>query len=127
VTCPRDWRSRRSETGCSCYAFDTLIAGHLTRTGTPGDVQVQREYLDHVRRACSQARQSVDPGDIAAATGTEDKWRFASTYFDHLAGVAASEVLPRWANRLGGAAAFTHSHCLAMTIALAHEWGVDAG
>jgi hypothetical protein len=52
------------------YAFDTLIAGHLTRTGTPGDVQVQHEYLDHVRRACSQARQSVDPGDIAAATGT---------------------------------------------------------
>jgi glyoxylase-like metal-dependent hydrolase (beta-lactamase superfamily II) len=109
------------------YEFDTLVAGHLTRTGTASDVRVQREYLDDVRRACIQARQSVNPGDIAAATGTEDKWRFASTYFDHMAVIAAGEVLPRWDGRLGGAAAFTHSHCLAMTIALAHEWGVDAG
>ena len=109
------------------YAFDTLIAGHLTRTGTPSDVRVQQEYLDDVRRACLRARESVNPGDIAAATGTEDKWRFASAYFDHLAVTAANEVLPRWAGRLGGAAAFTHSHCMAMTIALAHEWGVDAG
>jgi glyoxylase-like metal-dependent hydrolase (beta-lactamase superfamily II) len=109
------------------YPFDTLVAGHLTRTGTASDVQVQREYLGDVRRACAQARQSVNPGDIAAVTGTEDKWRFASSYFDHLAVSAAGEVLPRWAGRLGGAAAFTHSHCLAMTIALAHEWGVEAG
>ena len=103
------------------------MAGHLTRTGTASDVQVQREYLDDVRRACTQARESVNPGDIAAVTGTEDKWRFGRSYFDHLAVSAAGEVLPRWAGRLGGAAAFTHSHCLAMTIALAHEWGVEAG
>jgi glyoxylase-like metal-dependent hydrolase (beta-lactamase superfamily II) len=109
------------------YPFDTLVAGHLTRTGTASEVQAQREYLGDVRRACAQARQSVNPGDIAAVTGTEDKWRFASSYFDHLAVSAAGEVLPRWAGRLGGAAAFTHSHCLAMTIALAHEWGVEAG
>jgi glyoxylase-like metal-dependent hydrolase (beta-lactamase superfamily II) len=109
------------------YAFDTLVAGHLTRTGTARDIRAQREYLDDIRRACAQARQSVSPGEIAAATGTGDPWQFARAYFDHLAGVAASEVLPRWTSRLGGAAAFTHSHCLAMTIALAHEWGVDAG
>jgi hypothetical protein len=109
------------------YTFDTLVAGHLTRTGTARDIHVQREYLDDVRRACAQARQLVNPGHIAAATGTEDKWQFASTYFNHLATEAASQVLPRWADRLGGAAAFTHSHCLAMTIALAHEWGVEAG
>jgi glyoxylase-like metal-dependent hydrolase (beta-lactamase superfamily II) len=109
------------------YAFDMLVAGHLTRTGTASDVHVQREYLHDVRRACTQARRSVNPGDIAAATGTDDRWQFASAYFDHLAGVAAGDVLPHWANRLGGAAAFTHSHCLAMTIALAHEWGIEPG
>jgi hypothetical protein len=47
-------------------------------------------------------------------------------YFDHVAAVAASDVLPRWTSRLGGADAFTHGHCPAMTIALAHEWGIDA-
>jgi glyoxylase-like metal-dependent hydrolase (beta-lactamase superfamily II) len=108
------------------YPFDTLVAGHLTRTGTPADIRVQREYLNEVRRACIRARQSVNPADIAATTGTEDKWQFASTYFQHLADLATNDVLPRWTTRLGGAAAFTHSHCLAMTIALAHEWGMEA-
>jgi hypothetical protein len=51
---------------------------------------------------------------------------------DQRGGVAAGDergdaVLPRWTSRLGGAAAFTHGHCPAMTIALAHEWGKDAG
>jgi len=80
-----------------------------------------------VHHACIQARQSVNPGDIAAATGSDDKWRFARTYFDQLAVSAASQVQPRWVDRLGGTAAFTQSHCLATTIALAHEWGVEAG
>jgi glyoxylase-like metal-dependent hydrolase (beta-lactamase superfamily II) len=108
------------------YRFGTLVVGHLTRTGTVADVRIQREYLADVRGACIRARESADPVGIAAVTGTEDKWQFASAYFDHLAASAAGEVLPRWAGRLGGAAAFTHSHCLAMAIALAHEWGMDA-
>ncbi len=35
------------------YLFGTLVAGHLTRTGTARDVRVQRAYLDDVRRACT--------------------------------------------------------------------------
>src|SRR5260221_13989684 len=109
------------------YDFDTLVAGHLTRTGTASDVHVQREYLHDVRRACTQARRSVNPGDIAAATGTDDRWQFASAYFDHLAGVAAGDVLPRWANRLRGAAGFTHSPRRAVTIAPPHRRGREPG
>jgi glyoxylase-like metal-dependent hydrolase (beta-lactamase superfamily II) len=106
------------------YEFDTLVAGHLTRTGTPQDVRLQRQYLDEIRDSCTRARRSVDPGEIAADAGP-DKWAFASAYFDRLAAAAAGELIPRWADRLGGAAAFTHSHCLAMSLALAHEWGVE--
>jgi len=99
------------------YPFDILVGGHLARTGTRTDVVVQREYLDDIRRACTQARRTVSPGDIAAATGTDDKWQFASAYFNHLAATAAGDVLPLWASRLGGAAAFTQGHCMAMTTA----------
>ncbi len=106
------------------YDFGTLVAGHLTRSGTPHDVRVARDYLGEIRENCMWARQAVSASDIAAAAG-EDKWAFASSYFDRIASTAADEVIPRWADRLGGATAFTHSHCLAMAIALAHEWGVD--
>src|SRR5260221_859826 len=82
------------------YPLDTLVAGHLARTGTASDVRILREHLDDLRHACIQARQSVNPGDIAAATGSADKWRFARTYFDQLAVSAASQVQPRWADRL---------------------------
>jgi hypothetical protein len=106
--------------------FDTLAAGHLTRVGTPADIRTQGEYLANVRRACIDARSSVSPATIAQRTGTLDKWRFVSAYFDELARRSAATVIPNWSRRLGGVAAFTHSHCIAMTIALAHEWGVDA-
>ncbi len=106
------------------YEFGTLVAGHLTRIGTRQDVLLQRQYLDEVQDSCTRARRSTDPGEIAAAAGA-DKWQFASSYFDRLAAAAADELIPRWADRLGGAAAFTHSHCLAMSLALVHEWGVE--
>lgn len=107
------------------YDFDTLVAGHLTRVGTPADVRTQREYLANVRRACTHARTTARPAAIAQQMGTLDKWRFVSAYFDELAHTAADNVIPHWTQRLGGVAAFTHSHCMAMTIALAHEWGLE--
>jgi uncharacterized protein DUF4287/uncharacterized protein DUF5655 len=106
------------------YDFATLVAGHLTRTGTMHDVHVARQYLNEVRDDCTRARQAVSASAIAAAAG-EDKWELASSLFNRLAATAAAELIPRWADRLGGTAAFTQSHCLAMAIALAHEWGIE--
>jgi glyoxylase-like metal-dependent hydrolase (beta-lactamase superfamily II) len=106
------------------YDFATLVAGHLTRTGTMHDVHVARQYLHEVRDDCTRARQAVSASAIAAAAG-EDKWELASSLFNRLAATAAAELIPRWADRLGGTAAFTQSHCLAMAIALAHEWGIE--
>ncbi len=107
------------------YDFEILVAGHLTRFGTAEDVRTQRDYITDVKDTCTRARETVSAASIASRTGTADRWQFASTYFNELARQAAAEVEPRWRDRLGGVEAFTHSHCLSMTIALAHGWGIE--
>lgn len=107
------------------YDFDILVAGHLTRLGTRQDVEVQREYVADVKAACERARTSVPASTVIQQTGLDDRWLFAKTYFDRLAREASEEVVPRWVGRLGGVRAFTHDHCTAMLMALAHDWGVE--
>jgi glyoxylase-like metal-dependent hydrolase (beta-lactamase superfamily II) len=107
------------------YDFDILFAGHLTRLGTRQDVEVQREYVADVKAACERARTSVQASTVIQQTGLEDRWLFAKTYFDRLAQEASEEIVPRWVDRLGGVRAFTHDHCTAMLMALAHDWGVE--
>ena len=97
------------------YDFDVLFAGHLTRLGTRRDVEVQREYVSDIKTAST----------IIQETGLDDRWLFAKTYFDRQAREAAIEVVPRWVDRLGGVRAFTHDHCTAMLMALAHDWGTE--
>jgi hypothetical protein len=48
-------------------------------------------------------------------------------FCDNLSPHLTTRKHKRVGQRVGSTAAFTHSHCLAMTLALAHEWGADAG
>lgn len=89
------------------------------------DVEVQREYVADLKAACERARTSVRASTVIQQAGLDDRWLFAKTYFDRLAQEASEEVVPRWADRLGGVQAFTHDHCTAMLMALAHDWGVE--
>jgi glyoxylase-like metal-dependent hydrolase (beta-lactamase superfamily II) len=109
------------------YDFDTLVAGHLTRLGTRDDVEIQRQYVLDVKAACQRARSSVSAAEVIKETGLNDRWLFAKTYFERLAAHAADEIVPRWVDRLGGVRAFTHDHCAAMLMALAHDWGEGTG
>jgi glyoxylase-like metal-dependent hydrolase (beta-lactamase superfamily II) len=108
------------------YDFDILFAGHLTRLGTREDVVIERQYVRDVKAACERARTSVSVAEVVQETGLEDRWRFASTYFQRLAQQAADEIVPRWVDVLGGVRAFTQDHCAVMLMALAHDWGVEA-
>ncbi len=93
------------------YDFETLVAGHLTRLGTPDDVRVQREYFADVREACVRAMGSIDWMEVAQDTGWENLWLLFDTYLDRIARAAADEVESRWVGRLGAVDVFTEDHC----------------
>jgi glyoxylase-like metal-dependent hydrolase (beta-lactamase superfamily II) len=102
------------------YDFDTFIGGHLTRTGTREDVQVQREFITDLVSASIRANQNVTFSEVLEKVGgpTNNLWAIFKTYLDTVAEQCTNEMLPKWQQRLGGAQEFMFSHCWTMAESL---------
>ena len=53
------------------YDFETFVGGHLTRLGTPEDVQVQKQYFEDMWENAAIANKTVDFMQIAQKTWFE--------------------------------------------------------
>jgi len=93
------------------YNFDTYIGGHLTRLGTPEDVQIQKEYFQDIQAAAAKANQEVSFMEIGMDVGFENPWLVFQIYADSITQQCADEVVPKWIDRLGGVDLFTYDHC----------------
>jgi glyoxylase-like metal-dependent hydrolase (beta-lactamase superfamily II) len=93
------------------FDFDTFVGGHLTRLGTRGDVEVQRQYIMDIQSNAAQALQSVDFFTVAKETGFENPWLLFDTYLDTVAHECEELTLPKWNDQLGGADVWTFDHC----------------
>lgn len=96
------------------YDFDHLVSGHVTRTGTRHDVEVQAEYLADLKATAEAALSSVDLGTTMAAIDTGNNWAAFRAYLDAVAAQTTDELVPRWKDRLGGADIFTLPNAWAM-------------
>ena len=98
------------------YDFDTLVGGHLTRLGTPADVLTQQEFVNDLEKAAVKANNEVQFANVAAQVeNTSDTWLLYSKYIEAVDQNCVQTMLPKWEDRLGGAAAFMPTHCFAMT------------
>jgi len=93
------------------YNFETFVGGHLTRLGTPEDVQIQKEYFDDIQKNAGLANQQVDFMSIAQKVGFENLWLVFQIYADTITQQCTDATLPNWIDRLGGADLFTYDHC----------------
>jgi len=93
------------------YDFETFIGGHLTRLGTPEDVQIQKEYFDDIQKNAALANQQVDFMEIGQKVGFENIWLVFQVYADTITQQCTDATLPNWIDRLGGADLFTYDHC----------------
>ena len=93
------------------YDFETFIGGHLTRLGTPEDVQIQKEYFDDIQKNAGLANQQVDFMEIAQKVGFENLWLVFQIYADTVTQQCTDATVPNWVDRLGGADLFTYDHC----------------
>ena len=102
------------------YDFDTFVGGHLTRTGTREDVQVQREFITDLVAASNRANQNVTFSEVMEKVGgpTNNLWAIFKMYLDTVAEQCTNEMLPKWQQRLGGAQEFMFSHCWTMAESL---------
>jgi len=93
------------------YDFDTYIGGHLTRLGTPEDVQVQKEYFQDIQTSAAKANQEVSFMAIGQEVGFSNPWLVFQIYADSITQQCTDEVIPKWIDRLGGVDLFTYDHC----------------
>jgi glyoxylase-like metal-dependent hydrolase (beta-lactamase superfamily II) len=93
------------------YDFDTFIGGHLTRLGTPEDVELAQAYLLDVRANAATALGQVDFFAIAQQTGFENQWLLFTTYLDTVAQTCAEMTIPEWSGQLAAADVVTYDHC----------------
>ncbi len=93
------------------YDFDTFVGGHLTRLGTPEDVQIQKEYFQDIQTNAALANQQVDFMAIAQEVGFENIWLIFQIYADTITQQCTDATVPDWIDKLGGVDLFTYDHC----------------
>ena len=93
------------------YDFETYVGGHLTRLGTPQDVEIQKEYFQDIQKNAAEANQQADFMAIAQKVGFENPWLIFQIYADTITQQCADATIPDWIDRLGGVDLYTYDHC----------------
>lgn len=115
------------------HGVDTIVGGHLDRLGTPGDVELDRAYLDDVLALSAAAMGSTSIASVVsqltASRRREDggPYRIADAWYDRVAQQVADRLVERWADRLGGVGVFAHSHAVTAIDALRFDYNLDGG
>lgn len=106
------------------YDFDTLVAGHLTRLGTPADVRTQRDFVSDLEANAREAISTVTLSDVVEEAGPTNVWETFAAYIDETSRVAAEATLETWGpDRLRGADVFMQSHAATMIKSLRIDFG----
>ncbi|HEX6717266.1 MAG TPA: MBL fold metallo-hydrolase [Pyrinomonadaceae bacterium] len=94
--------------------WDTFIGGHVARTGTHADVEIQLEFLHDIKQA---AKTALATTDLGAELNPQDKgnpWAFFDNYIDRVAAQCVNTLTPKWSERLAAFDVFIWDQCYSM-------------
>lgn len=94
--------------------WETLVSGHVQRTGTHEDVKVQLEFMNDLRNAASAAMKSTKLGEGLDPNDVTNPWAVYANYLDRVAIKCVNQLTPKWATRLAAYDAFIWDQCYAM-------------
>jgi glyoxylase-like metal-dependent hydrolase (beta-lactamase superfamily II) len=103
------------------YPFETLVSGHVTRTGTRADVDQQLSFMHDLRRAAARALETTRLGDGVRPRDAANPWAVVDVWMDAVVAKCVDDVSKTWAHRLGGFDVFIWDHCIAMQESLQVE------
>jgi hypothetical protein len=96
------------------FDFETLVSGHVTRTGTRADVDLQSEFMNDLKSAAADALKTtrvgegVDPRDLA------NPWAVYDNFIDRVVVQCVNAVTPKWSQKLAGFDVFIWDQCYSM-------------
>jgi len=94
--------------------WDTYIGGHVARTGTHADVDLQAEFLQDVKQAATTALATTKPGEGLNPLDKSNPWAFFDNYIDRVAGQCVNTLTPKWSTRLAAFDVFIWDQCYSM-------------
>jgi glyoxylase-like metal-dependent hydrolase (beta-lactamase superfamily II) len=99
----------------STWQFDTLVSGHVARTGTRADVETQLAFMEDLKQAAGTALKSTTPGEgLDAVDRGTNPWAVFDHYIDRVALACVNALTPRWAGRLAAFDVYIWDQCFAM-------------
>jgi hypothetical protein len=95
--------------------FDTLVGGHVTRTGTPADVAMQLSFIDDLKTAAATALKTTVPGEgLTLADRSGNPWAVFDNYIDRVAIACVNQLTPKWSTKLAASDVYIWDQCYSM-------------
>ena len=94
--------------------WDTLVPGHVERTGTHADVALQLEFMNDLRDAARKALKSTKLGEEISTVDQDNPWAFYGNYIDRVVIQCVNELTPKWSTKLAGYDVYIWDQCYAM-------------
>jgi glyoxylase-like metal-dependent hydrolase (beta-lactamase superfamily II) len=101
--------------------WDTLVSGHVERTGTHADVAMQLEFMNDLRNATRLALKSTKLGEELSPADSGNPWAFYGNYIDRVVIQAMNALAPKWSNKLAAYDVYIWDQCYAMENSLRIE------
>ncbi len=95
-------------------SFDTLVSGHVTRTGTKADVELQSNFLNDLKNAAAQALGSTKLGEGMDIRDQANPWALFDNYTDRVMVQCVNTLTPKWSAKLAAFDVLIWDQCYAM-------------
>jgi glyoxylase-like metal-dependent hydrolase (beta-lactamase superfamily II) len=94
--------------------FDTLVGGHVTRTGTHADVAMQLAFIEDLKVAAETALKTNSPGEGLNPPDRSNPWAIFDHYIDRVALSCVNQLTPKWSTKLAAFDVYIWDQCYAM-------------
>jgi glyoxylase-like metal-dependent hydrolase (beta-lactamase superfamily II) len=96
------------------FDFDTLVSGHVSRTGTKADVDLQLEFMKDLKTTVADALKTTKPGEGMDSGDLANPWAVFDDYIDRVVIKSVNALTPRWSKRLAAFDVYIWDQCYAM-------------
>jgi len=95
--------------------FNTLVGGHVQRSGTHADVDRQIEFYGDLKAAASKALGATKAGEgMDPNTAAENAWAVFDDYIDRVVIQCVNDLTPKWQNKLAAYDVYVWDQCYGM-------------
>jgi glyoxylase-like metal-dependent hydrolase (beta-lactamase superfamily II) len=95
--------------------FDTLIGGHVARTGTHADVATQLAFMEDLKTAAATALKATAPGEgLTLSDRSSNPWAVFDNYIDRVAIACVNQLTTKWSPKLAAFDVYIWDQCYSM-------------